>query len=106
MTPKLVLLTRRFAEGAVKIGLFVAFCSIGPRASHHLGRYFGGTPSAVPCQGSLMTDNKAYNMQNADLAQLVCLGAPCRHAVPDHRRWLRPAIGSIRLLLEAGGLDG
>jgi len=48
----------------------------------------------------------AYNMQNADLVRLVCLGAPCRHPVPDHRRWLRPAIRSIRILPEAGGLDG
>ena len=54
----------------------------------------------------LMTDDKVYNVQNADLVRLVCLGTPCRRAVPDHRCWLRPAIRSIRILLEAGRLDG
>ena len=49
---------------------------------------------------------KVYNMQNADLVRLVCLGASCRQPVPDHRRWPRPAIRSVRIFLEAGGLDG
>jgi len=30
------------------------------------------------------------------------MGAPCRRPVPGHRRWLRPAIRSVRILLEAG----
>ena len=53
----------------------------------------------------LMTGNKVYNMQSAGIVQLADVGAPCRYSVPDHRRWLCPPIRSIRILLEAGGLD-
>jgi len=34
-----------------------------------------------------MTDNKVYNMQNADLVRLVCLGAACWYPVPAN--WMR-----------------